>query len=84
MAINMPGFGSSKREQPWRWPWTHTKPTQNSSPSTISYRIGRHAPECQRQAMDRRKIMRKARSKTKRPQLLAELERRYLACSSRV
>jgi hypothetical protein len=39
-------------------------------------------PECQRQAMSRRKIMRKARSKTKRPKLLAELERRYLAASS--
>jgi hypothetical protein len=49
----------------------------------LPYRSAR-APECQRQAMDRRKIMRKARSKTKRPQLLAELERRYLACSSRV
>jgi hypothetical protein len=42
------------------------------------------APECQRQAINRRKIMRKARSKTKRPKLLAELERRYLACSSRL
>jgi len=41
-------------------------------------------PECQRQAMKRRKIMRKARSKTKRPKLPAELERRYRACSSRV
>jgi hypothetical protein len=41
-------------------------------------------PECQRQAMNRRKIMRKARSKTKRPKLLAELERRYRACSSRL
>lgn len=39
-------------------------------------------PECQRQAISRRKIMRKARSKTKRPKLLAELERRYLAASS--
>ena len=39
-------------------------------------------PECQRQAISRRKIMRKARSKTKRTKLLAELERRYLAVSS--
>jgi hypothetical protein len=38
-------------------------------------------PECQRQAMDRRKVMRKARSKKRRPQLLAELERRYLGLS---
>jgi hypothetical protein len=39
-------------------------------------------PECQRQAINRRKLMRKARSKTKRPKLLAELERRDLAASS--
>jgi hypothetical protein len=39
----------------------------------------RTAPEplSQRQAMDRRKIMRKARSKKRRPLLLADLERRY-------
>jgi hypothetical protein len=34
-------------------------------------------PQCQKQAVQRRKIMRKARSKKKRPVLLAELERRY-------
>jgi hypothetical protein len=34
-------------------------------------------PKCQTEARDRRKVMRKARSKTKRPLLLAELERRY-------
>ena len=39
---------------------------------------GMREPRCQRQAMGRRKIMRKARSKRSRPQLLAELERRYL------
>src|SRR4051812_48602023 len=48
----------------------------------LPYR-GARVPESQRQAIHRRKIMREARSKTKRPQLLAELERRYLACSSR-
>jgi len=48
----------------------------------FAYRQARE-PACQRQAMGRRKIMRKARSKTKRPKLLAELERRYLAASSR-
>ena len=36
------------------------------------------APACQRQALGRRKIMRRARSKKQRPMLLAELERRYL------
>jgi hypothetical protein len=36
------------------------------------------APACQRQAMHRRTIMRRARSKRKRSRLLAELERRYL------
>jgi hypothetical protein len=47
----------------------------------LTYRSAR-APECQRQAIHRRQIMRKARSKTQRPKLLAELERRYLAVSS--
>lgn len=36
------------------------------------------APTCQRQAMHRRTMMRRARSKKQRPLLLAELERRYL------
>jgi hypothetical protein len=35
------------------------------------------APLCQQQALHRRKIMRKARSKKKRPLLLADMERRY-------
>ena len=34
-------------------------------------------PLCQRQALERRKIMRKARSQKNRPILLADLERRY-------
>jgi hypothetical protein len=42
----------------------------------LSYRTAREPP-CQKQALIRRKIMRKARSKNKRPLLLAELERRY-------
>ena len=42
----------------------------------LPYRTARE-PQCQRQALDRRKIMRKARSKKNRPILLAELERRY-------
>jgi hypothetical protein len=49
----------------------------------LAYRSARE-PECQRQAIHRRKIMRKARSKTKRPKLLAELERRYREVSSRL
>jgi hypothetical protein len=36
-------------------------------------------PQVEQQAMQRRKIMRRARSKKRRPILLAELERRYLA-----
>ena len=43
----------------------------------LPYRSARE-PECQRRAIHRRGIMRKARSKTKRPKLLEELERRYL------
>jgi hypothetical protein len=42
----------------------------------LPYRTAQEPP-CQAQALHRRKIMRKARSKRKRPILLAELERRY-------
>jgi hypothetical protein len=47
----------------------------------LPYRTAREPP-CQREAMNRRKIMRKARSKTKRPLLLADLERRYRESST--
>jgi len=47
------------------------------------YRSARE-PECQRRAIHRRKVMRKARSKIRRPELLAELERRYREVSSRL
>jgi hypothetical protein len=43
----------------------------------LPYRSARE-PECQRRAIHRRGIMRRARSRTKRPKLLEELERRYL------
>jgi hypothetical protein len=42
----------------------------------LRYRTTRE-PTCQRKALNRRKIMRKARSRKKRPLLLADLERRY-------
>jgi hypothetical protein len=42
----------------------------------LPYRTAQE-PTCQQQALSRRKVMRKARSKTKRPLLLADLERRY-------
>jgi len=42
----------------------------------LPYRTAREPP-CQTQALERRKIMRKARSKKQRPALLADLERRY-------
>jgi hypothetical protein len=42
----------------------------------LPYRTAREPPS-QKQALDRRKIMRKARSPKKRPLLLADLERRY-------
>jgi hypothetical protein len=42
----------------------------------LPYQTAREPPS-QREAMDRRKIMRKARSSKKRPLLLADLERRY-------
>jgi hypothetical protein len=42
----------------------------------LEYRAAREPPS-QTEALNRRKIMRKARSKKKRPLLLADLERRY-------
>jgi hypothetical protein len=42
----------------------------------LPYRTAREPPS-QKQALDRRKIMRKARSPKNRPVLLADLERRY-------
>jgi hypothetical protein len=47
----------------------------------LPYRTARE-PTCQREALSRRKIMRKARSKKKRPLLLADLERRYRESST--
>ncbi len=44
----------------------------------LPYRTARE-PESQRRAIHRRGIMRRARSKTTRPKLLEELERRYRA-----
>ncbi len=42
----------------------------------LSYRTAREPPS-QKQAMDRRKIMRSTQSPKKRPVLLADSERRY-------
>src|SRR4051794_18676260 len=42
----------------------------------LPYRTAREPP-CQTEALNRRRIMRKARSKKQRPALLADLERRY-------
>jgi hypothetical protein len=61
----------------------HTHPEPFDVDDLLPYRSAR-APACQCQAIHRRKVMRKARSKTKRPKLLAELERRYQAASSRL
>jgi hypothetical protein len=54
------------------------EPEPFTAEDLLPYRTARE-PDCQREAMDRRKIMRKARSKKKRKELLADLERRYLA-----
>ena len=61
----------------------HTHPGPFDVEDLLAYRSARE-PECQRQAIGRRKVMRKARSKTKRPKLLADLERQYQAASSRL
>jgi hypothetical protein len=60
-----------------------THPEWFSVADLLPYRSARE-PECQRQAIHRHGVMREARSKTKRPKLLAELERRYLEVSSRL
>jgi hypothetical protein len=59
----------------------HAHPEPFGVDDLLPYRSAR-APACQCQAIHRRKVMRKARSKTKRPTLLADLERRYQAASS--
>ena len=51
-------------------------PEPFSAEDLLPYRTAREPP-CQQQALNRRKIMRKARSKKNRPILLADLERRY-------
>jgi hypothetical protein len=51
-------------------------PEPFSAEELLPYRTAR-PPACQQEALKRRKIMRRARSKKKRPILLAELERRY-------
>jgi hypothetical protein len=58
-----------------------TNPEPLGVDDLLPYQSARE-PICQRQAIHRRTIMKKARSKTKRPKLLAELERRYLQASS--
>ena len=59
----------------------HAHPEPFGVDDLLPYRSAR-AAACQRQAIYRRNVMRKARSRTKRPKLLADLERRYLAASS--
>jgi hypothetical protein len=56
----------------------HTHPEPFTVDDLFLYRTARE-PECKSQAMCRRKIMRTARSNKSRPELLAELENRYLA-----
>jgi hypothetical protein len=51
-------------------------PAPFTAEDLLPYRAARE-PQCQREALDRRRVMRKARSKKKRPLLLADLERRY-------
>ena len=53
-----------------------THPAMFTAEELLPYRTAQEPP-CQTQALHRRKIMRKARSKKKRPILLADLERRY-------
>jgi hypothetical protein len=56
----------------------NTHPEEFEPDDLLPYRFAT-PPACQQQALSRRKIMRKARSKKQRPILLAELERQYQA-----
>lgn len=56
-------------------------PDRFTGEDLLAYRTAREPP-CQREAMDRRKVMRKARSPKKRLILLADLERRYRESSA--
>jgi hypothetical protein len=68
-ATLMPVLDAHKdREQPYR------------AEQLLGYRQA-HPPQEEQEAGRRRKIMRQARSKKRRPVLLAELERRYRAAS---
>jgi hypothetical protein len=51
-------------------------PAPFTAAELLPYRTAREPP-CQTEALNRRKIMKKARSKKQRPALLADLERRY-------
>jgi len=53
-----------------------THPEPFTADDLQAYRTAAEPP-CQRAALQRRKVMRKARSQKKRPILLADLERRY-------
>ena len=53
----------------------------NNTPNRVGVALGykdAKPPEQEQEALQRRKVMRRARSKKQRPILLAELERRYL------
>ena len=51
-------------------------PAPFTAEDLLPYRTAQE-PACQEQALHRRRIMRKARSKKSRPKLLADLEQRY-------
>ena len=57
-----------------------THPSPFTVEDLLPYRNAQ-VPQSQQEAMKRRKIMKKARSKKQRPILMADLERRYRKCS---
>lgn len=59
----------------------HTGQTQPFTAEQLQPYRKTAMPECQRQALHRRTVMRRARSGKQRPRLLAELERRYQGTS---
>ena len=79
MDIVIRACGLSGRVRRWCWCWTRTKrpPDAFTAGELVGYRDA-EVPRSEQEALRRRKVMRKARYKKKRPALLKELEPRYL------
>ena len=82
MAVATRGYGLCNKVRHCCWRLTRMC-TMMASLQSMTLQPYRHArvPVSQQQAVERGKIMRKARSRKKRDALLADLENRYLSLS---